>query len=77
MHKEKFFRLLTRIYFLNIKKTKGVTVTDFKNWKKNECFIDLFEKVNKIMIGKWKNKIKPTYQQKKRLYAMYKFMVST
>lgn len=76
MDKDSYFIVCAKLYFLNLKETEKVSIDKFKNWKNNELFADFFLKLNKniIFFGK---KISPTYKQKKRLYSLFKKVVST
>ena len=76
MNKEIFSKIFLKIYFLYSKEKLNKTLDDFKNWNNNEVFDDLFNKMNSVMVM-FTNKTKPTYNYKKRIYSLFKTIVST
>lgn len=76
MNKDNYFKLFAKIYFVIRKNQNNITLNDFRNWSSNELFCDFFDKLNVVLVKIGYNIIKPKYNQKKRLYSLFRNIVS-
>lgn len=74
--KKTFFRFFAKIYYLDQKEKKSVSLQDFLNWKSNDKYDDFFEKINKFTPIKTSTPYVKSNSQNKRIYELFKYAVS-
>lgn len=64
------------MYFLKLCETTDVSLNDFSKWRKNDKYVDFFEKANMCKISFGNKKIGDTNRQRNKVYAHFMKAVS-
>lgn len=75
-NKKVFVRFFTKLYYLDRKENKGLSINNFQKLKTNLNYEDFFNKINEFVFILGSNPLANNFVQKKRVFELFKYTVS-